>query len=120
MGTLAFTTSRSSVSDSVVSDCATPWTVVCPAPPGSPVPGISQARILEWVAIPFSRGSSQPRDRTQVSCTGRWILYCLSHQGSLRSPLLSLIRRGPFPSAGGMCAWPSGPFLPGLPWWLRL
>ena len=30
--------------------------------------GILQARILEWVALPFSRGSSQPRDRTQVSC----------------------------------------------------
>ena len=29
---------------------------------------ILQARILEWVAVPFSRGSSQPRDRTQVSC----------------------------------------------------
>ena len=33
------------------------------------VPGILQARILEWVAFPFSRGSSQPRDRTQASCT---------------------------------------------------
>ena len=33
------------------------------------VHGILQARILEWVAIPFSRGFSQPRDRTQVSCT---------------------------------------------------
>ena len=31
------------------------------------VHGILRARILEWVAIPFSRGSSQPRDRTQVS-----------------------------------------------------
>jgi len=30
--------------------------------PGSSVPGVLQARILEWVAIPFSRGSSQPRD----------------------------------------------------------
>ena len=30
--------------------------------------GILQARILEWVAFPFCRGSSQPRDRTQVSC----------------------------------------------------
>ena len=30
--------------------------------------GVLQARILEWVAFPFSRGSSQPRDRTQVSC----------------------------------------------------
>ena len=35
---------------------------------GSSVHGILQARILEWVAIPFSRGSSQPRDRTRVSC----------------------------------------------------
>ena len=32
------------------------------------VPGILQARILEWVAFPFSRASSQPRDKTQVSC----------------------------------------------------
>ena len=32
------------------------------------VHGILQARILEWVAFPFSRGSSQPRNRTQVSC----------------------------------------------------
>ena len=36
--------------------------------PGSTVHGISQARILEWVAIPFSRGSSLHRDRTPVSC----------------------------------------------------
>ena len=43
--------------------------------PGSSVHGISQARIMEWVAISFSRGSSQLRDPTQVSCTGRQILY---------------------------------------------
>ena len=36
--------------------------------PGSSTYGIFQARILEWVAISFSRGSSQCRDRTQVSC----------------------------------------------------
>ena len=43
------------------------------SPPGSSVHGILQARILEWVAIPFSRGSSGPRDRTQVSyITGRF------------------------------------------------
>ena len=35
--------------------------------PGSSVHGILQARILEWVAISFSRGSSRPRDRTQIS-----------------------------------------------------
>ena len=39
-------------------DCS-PW--------GSSIHGILQARILEWVAISFSRGSSQPRDQTQVS-----------------------------------------------------
>ena len=43
------------------------------SPPGSSVPGISQARILEWVAISSSRGPSQPRDWTQVSyIAGRW------------------------------------------------
>ena len=36
--------------------------------PGSAVHGIFQARILEWPAIPFSRGSSLPRDRTRISC----------------------------------------------------
>ena len=37
------------------------------SPPASSVHGILQARILEWTAVPFSRGSSQPRDWTQVS-----------------------------------------------------
>ena len=38
------------------------------SPPGSSAHGILQARILEWVAIPFSRGSPQPRDQAWVSC----------------------------------------------------
>ena len=38
-------------------------------PPGSSIQGILRARILEWVAISFSRGFSQSRDQTQVSCT---------------------------------------------------
>ena len=43
------------------------------SPLGSSVHGISQARVLEWVAIYFSRGSSQPRDQTHVSClTGKF------------------------------------------------
>ena len=44
------------------------------SPPGSSAQGILSARILEWIAMPSSRGSSQPRERTQVSCiscTGR-------------------------------------------------
>ena len=48
-------------------------------------PGILQARILEWVAKPTSRGSSQLRNRTQVSyvsCIGRWVLYHQRHLGS--------------------------------------
>ena len=44
-------------------------------PPGSPVHGISQARILEWVVISSSRGFFWPRDQTHISCTGRWILH---------------------------------------------
>ena len=48
------------------------------SPPGSSLRGIFQARILEWVAMPFSRGSFRPRDQTcisYVSCIGRWLLY---------------------------------------------
>ena len=62
--------------------CAQSCPTICDpmdcSPPGSPVHRILQARILEWVAISFSRGSSQPRDRTHisgVSCIGRWLLY---------------------------------------------
>ena len=52
--------------------------------PCSSIRGIFQARVLEWIAISFSRGSSQPRNRTQVSCVaGRH--YHLSHQGSSSS-----------------------------------
>ena len=50
----------------------TPWTVACQAPLSMEFP---QARILEWVAISFSRRSLQPWDRTCISCIGRWILY---------------------------------------------
>ena len=48
------------------------------SPPASSVHRISQARILEWVAIPFSKGSSQLKNQTYlsyVSCIGKWILY---------------------------------------------
>ena len=55
--------------------------------PGSSIYGILQARILEWFAIPFSRGSSRPRDQTWVSCTAGGLL---SHQGSPYLPLAAL------------------------------
>ena len=47
------------------------------SPPGSSVHGILQARILEWVGIPSSRGSSWPRDQTCISFIGRQILLLL-------------------------------------------
>ena len=52
----------------VAQSCLTLYNSMDYSPPGSSLHGILQARILEWIAIPFSRGSSQPRDRTQVSC----------------------------------------------------
>ena len=54
-------------SESEVTQSCPVDTVDCSLP-GSSLHGILQARILEWVAIPFSRGSSQPRYRTLVSC----------------------------------------------------
>ena len=43
-------------------------------PPGTATNGISQARILEWIAVSFSKGSSWPRDQTHI-CIGKWIPY---------------------------------------------
>ena len=54
----------------VAKSCLTRWDPVDGSLPGSSVHGISQARILGWVAISFSKGSSPPRGRTRVSCIG--------------------------------------------------
>ena len=57
--------------------------------PGFAVHGILQARIVEWVAMPSSRGSSQPRDQTHisyVSCIGMQVLYHQCHPGSPNMP----------------------------------
>ena len=57
------------------------------SPSGSSVHGILQAKILEWVAIIYSRASSRPRAQTHISCIGRWILYhCLTWEPSGRVP----------------------------------
>ena len=51
------------------------------SPSGSSVHGILQARVLEWVAISFSRGSSWPRDWTPVFCiAGRCFTFCVSRE----------------------------------------
>ena len=49
--------------------CPTLWDLIDGSPPGFSVSGILQERMLEWVAISFSRGFSQPKDQTQVSRT---------------------------------------------------
>ena len=64
------------------------WLFVTPcscSPPGSSVHGISQARILEWVAMPSYRGSSWPRNWScvfHIFCIGRRVLYPWRHLGS--------------------------------------
>ena len=56
---------------------------------GSFVHGILQVRVLEWIAISFSRASSWPRDRIRVSCIGRRVLY---HWATRKVPLITLSR----------------------------
>ena len=73
----------------VAQSCPILCNLVDCSPPGSSVHGILQARILECVAIPFSRGSSQPGDQTCVSfisSTGRRILYLCA---TWEAPILS-------------------------------
>ena len=63
---------------SVMSDSLRPMNY---SPPDSSVHGILQARILEWVAVPFSRGSSHPIDRTQVShIAGGFFTLCATSE----------------------------------------
>ena len=55
---------------------------------------ILQARILEWVAFPFSRGSSQPRDQTQVSCiAGRGFILWATREAQSEEELKSLLMK---------------------------
>ena len=59
------------------------------SPPDSSVHGVFQARILEWVSIPFSRRSSQPRDQTQVSCIADRVFIVWATRESLLQFVLS-------------------------------
>ena len=103
--------------------------------PGFSIHGILQARILEWIAIPFSRRTSQSRGRTLVSCiTGRFFIVCTSgnplkvtqscltlcdpmdcsHQALLSTEFSRLFYWSglPFPSPGDL---PNPGIKPGLP-----
>ena len=77
---------------SVVSDSfatAMDW-----SPLGSSVHGITQARVQEWVSISFSRGSSQPRKQTHISCIGR-ILY---HWATWEAPFITMFSSLKYPT----------------------
>ena len=75
--------------------------------PGSSVLGILQARVLEWVTIPFSRGSSQPRDRTQVFHTrGRFFTIWATREAQSVQRWVSLVRSNEgFRSSAVLLCW---------------
>ena len=70
--------------------------------PGSSIHGILQARILEWVTIPFSRGSPKPRDWTPGLLPCRWFLYQLRHQGSPTMEITELYKEHIYISPKGV------------------
>ena len=83
------------LSHSVVSNSVTPWTIARQAPLSM---GILQAKVLEWVTVPSSRGSSQPRDRTQVSLiAGRFFTVWATREVGYFSnfPLAAVCRSSP-------------------------
>ena len=67
---------------------AAPWTAARQA-----LPGTSQARILKWVAISFSKGSSPPRDRTCIYCIGRQILHHWARDRDRRQTTVASTRK---------------------------
>ena len=73
----------------VAQSCPTVCNPMDYSPPGSSIHGIFKARMLEWVAISFSKGSSWPRDRSQVSrIVADALLYRSSHQQLFRICLI--------------------------------
>ena len=88
------------------------WDPMDCSPPGSSVHGISQARILEWIAISFSRGSSQPKDQVTVSCVsgiaGRFLekrlAYCTLSEVNAKKFCFHFERMGKMPVWGAQQA----------------
>ena len=78
--------------------------------PGFSVHGIFQARILEWVVISYSRGSSRPRDRTHISCIGKRILYhSITWEASFFNLLYKILHTLFQSSSSAFCLLPSTP-----------
>ena len=92
----------------VALSCPTLWDPMNCNPPGSSVHGILQTRIVEWVAFPFSRGSSQARDWTQVSCiAGRFFTIWATRETQKTIILLYVVNKVTVPLA----LWPAGDFI---------
>ena len=76
---------------SVIQSCLTLCSPMDCSLPGSSVHGILQTRILEWVDIPSSRGSSQPRDRTWCSCiAGRFFTVWVTREAQYK-PYINVV-----------------------------
>ena len=84
-------------SHSVMFDSTTPWTVVYQVPLSM---GFFQARILEWVVIFSSRGSSWPRDQTRISCVSFLGRQILNHWATREAPVLWVATSNPL-----VCVW---------------
>ena len=67
----------------VAQSCLTLCNLMDCSPPGSFAHGILQARVVEWVAVSFSKGSSQSRGRTYISRIGKQIFYLLATREAL-------------------------------------
>ena len=69
---------RTCVHRKSLQSCSTLCDLMDCSPPGSSIRGIPQASVLEWVAMPSSRGSSRLRNQTHISnisCIDKWVLY---------------------------------------------
>ena len=74
------------------------------SPPGSSIHGILQARILEWVAISFSRGSSQPRNQTQAShIVGRCFTIWATRENGIPGELFQILKDDSMKALHSIC-----------------
>ena len=73
--------------------CSTLWDPMDSYPPGFSIHGIFQAWKLEWIAIPSSRGSSWPRDWTQVSCIAGRLFTIWATREAMRNIVMSIHKK---------------------------
>ena len=94
--------------------CVTYFDPMDCSPPGSSVRGILQARILEWAAISSSRGSSQPRGRTRLSCFLHWQEDSLPRAPPMISHVAQMVKNLPAFQEPWRCGF--DPWVGRIPW----